>query len=180
MNYLILIFISNLILFIYSGEFTDECTNVNNPKSPGDCIKHSYDPYFCCLLESTNTPLEYRVCNLIMKNATTPIKVVGKMNYRLNCTGVPDFEKYFPFENNYKACGVQYAYNESRCSIDNTDDKMCCLASTEPTFNSDYNPMCYYYKNQVGTFKDGDFYFKCSSDIVKIKIFLLFLIILLI
>jgi hypothetical protein len=160
----------NITDALINANFTNACSSVV-PNKTEDCIMYSDDTTLCCLLESVNTPLQYRICNSLPRNETTPLKRVSNMLYKINCTGIQDYEKYFPFEGRYTACGIQSPKNESDCAL-YSNDMACCLASTTKEF--DKNPMCYEYGNQNGNFQKDNFYFRCSSDYSKFTFFILF------
>jgi hypothetical protein len=110
-------------------------------------------------------------------NDVFTIITVGNMDYSINCTGIEKFDYYFPFEKEYRACGVQSPYLVRDCWKYNDNNTPCCLASIEPTFNYSYNPLCYYYpknsnmeiKNYTEINREGrKLYFSCHNVIHKI------------
>ena len=83
----------NITQALIKANFTNSCSSIL-PKSTEDCIPYSDETSLCCLLEAVDTPLPYRICNSLPRNETTPLKRVSNMLYRINCTGVKDYEKY--------------------------------------------------------------------------------------
>jgi hypothetical protein len=96
------------------------------------------------------------------------------MLYNINCTGINDYAKYFPFEAKYTACGIQDPKNETDCSPYPDHNLTCCIVDITSDFSS--NPMCYLFGTQNGAFQDNGFYFRCSSDVLRLSMLFLFLI----
>jgi hypothetical protein len=161
---------TNITDVLMKANFTNKCSTIL-PSTTEDCISASDDDSLCCLLEAVDTPLPYRICNSLPRNHTTPLKRVSNMLYKINCTGVEDYQKYFPFEGIYTACGIQNPKNESDCFPYPENNLTCCLASTTSGF--DNNPMCYLFGTQNGAFQKDGFYFRCSADALKLSILFL-------
>ena len=82
------------------------CNSITNSTNAEGCLTYSGDKFFCCSLYAINSPAPFSVCNAIPKDRTITLKSVGNMQYKVNCTGVKDYNKYFPFEEKYQACGA--------------------------------------------------------------------------
>lgn len=157
-------------------------TNIT-PNSTDDCIKYTTDTSWCCLLNATNVPALYTVCNYIHKDYPTPLITVGNMNYRMDCHGIDNFKQNFPFEDEYIPCGVQHPSTESDCSKYNKEENTCCMASTDNTFNNTNINYCYFYKSSKGSFntlnsENVNLYFKCNSIGLTYQSYIVFLLIL--
>jgi hypothetical protein len=170
------IILTGLLNVLINSQSIALCNSISNSTSPADCLPYSSDDYFCCFLYAINSPAQFQVCNAIPKNRTITLKSVGNMQYVVNCTGIDNYNQYFPFEGKYSPCGVQDPDVPSDCFRYSTDTETCCLAGTDADFN---NPLCYFYNNTIGNFTDNGFYFSCSSGFLKINI-LYFLIMLII
>jgi len=105
------------------------CGNFTNPKNVTQCLPYSTDNYFCCLLRIENSPSEFQTCYVVEKNtASSSVIQIGKITYNIDCSGIPDFYKYFPFEEKFKPCSTSNPKSISTCTDFQEDDKSkCCL-----------------------------------------------------
>lgn len=186
-------FMNTILLFIF-GTFhlsvcQDSCapSNATFPDGPADCIPYSNSTDFCCFLKASDSPATYTKCMRMKNTNVFSIITVGNMRYDVDCHGIKDYEKYFPFENEYKACGYQNPTVPGDCWRFNTDTAPCCLSSTNPTFDVNSNPLCYLFpedsdfsvKNFSKINKNGtQLYFSCEGKFAK-NFNILFLIMLL-
>jgi hypothetical protein len=166
------IIILNCVIEIIHSQGNCGPANNSMPGGPQDCVPYSNSTDFCCFLNATNSPALFTRC-INMKNTDVySILTVGSMRYDVDCHGIKDYEKYFPFEAEYSACGYSHPSVSADCWRFNTDSQPCCLASTEPTFNPENNPLCYFFpedsdfsvKNYTKTNKQGvKLYFSCHG-----------------
>jgi hypothetical protein len=141
------------------------------PNKTEDCIGRTNSTHLCCLLNSINTPAAYSNCISLKNERANTLITVGSMEYSINCTGVNNFQTYFPFEGDYKPCGINNANSASDCWKYNSNSP-CCLASIDKSFSSNSNLLCYYYDKNPGneilnfTAKSSngvDLHFWCTS-----------------
>jgi hypothetical protein len=168
----IYIFILNSVLEMIYAQGNCGPANISMPKGVQDCVPYSNSTDFCCFLNTTNSPALFTRC-INMKNTDVySILTIGSMRYDVDCHGIKDYDKFFPFESEYKACGYSHPSVSADCWKFNSNEAPCCLASTEPNFNPDYNPLCYFYpedndfsvKNFTKYNKQGvSLYFSCHG-----------------
>jgi len=151
------------------------------PEKTADCLKYSNNTDFCCYLNSVDTPIPFKSCINIKFDNVFSYMTVGEMKYTVDCRGVPNYDELFPFEAEYTPCGIANPSIATDCWKYNSEDKPCCLSSIEPSFNSSYDPFCYFYpKNrdfQVAKYsevnKNGKpLYFSCNSEYYSMKLFI--------
>ena len=168
---------------IYSQGFCGR----TNPQSAKDCIPYSNSTNLCCYLTSFNSPAEFSICINMKSSDVFSIINVGNMQYTVDCKGAPRYSELFPFEDEYKPCGVNNPSAPADCSKNKTDPSACCLASTTADFGE--NPLCYYYPrnylkevmNYTEVNKKGkSLYFACSSSQWGYSLMVLFIFLILI
>lgn len=155
----------------------------NAPKSTEDCLKYSNSTNFCCLISNVNGPVDYKQCININSDNTFTYSTIGNMQYTINCTGLNNFDKYFPFEQNYKSCGISNPTTTADCASYSTQNSSCCMTALDSKFSGNTN--CYYYsKNSdvlaVGTYTEMNnygvqLYFTCDSKFLFVNLFLVFI-----
>lgn len=142
------LFYSNKLFLFYIIAIIKEtlqqgvCSNVI-PNSVSDCMINSNSTNYCCLLKAYNVPAQFTTCISMPLDNTSPVITVGNMYYTVNCRGGKDFEIYFPFEDQYTACGVNNPIIASDCSKFNTNNIPCCIAANDTAMQN--NPTCYQY-----------------------------------
>lgn len=121
-----LIILSSLIMKIKTIGL---CGNVTNPKNVTECLPYSTEDYFCCLLTIEDSPSDFNTCYMVEKDTASSTEIqIGKITYKLNCSGIPDFYKYFPFEEKFKPCSTSNPKSISTCTdFEMENDSKCCL-----------------------------------------------------
>lgn len=123
-----------LLIFLFSTLITKTnakglCGNITNPKGSNECLPFSTENFFCCLLTIENSPSDFNTCYVVEKDtASSTVIQIGKITYKVDCSGIPNFYRYFPFEEKFKPCSTSNPKSISTC----TDFKMennakCCL-----------------------------------------------------
>jgi hypothetical protein len=124
-----LIFLIIFSSFIAKINSKGLCGNITNPKNVKECLPFSTQDDFCCLLTIDNSPSDFKTCYLVEKDtASSTVIQIGKITYKVDCTGIPDFYKYFPFEEKFKTCSTSNPKSISTCTdflMDN--NAKCCL-----------------------------------------------------
>lgn len=186
----ILIFIS-LPGYILSnvGLCGPSLTNNTLPSSAADCVPYSNSTDFCCYLNTTDAPSLYSACIFVESDNVFSVLNLGNMAYTVDCHGITDYYKYFPFEDEYVACGPQDPQDMGDCWKYNTNTSPCCLASTNDTFSSNLNLLCYLFPqnsafqamNYTEVNKYGQsIYFACQGNFLESFYFKIFSVVLLI
>ncbi len=168
MKFIPLLFVYSLYTHIFLFKFID-CTCGNTtliPSGPSDCVPYSTESDICCYLTVMEAPATYSNCISLKPENLSPYFQVGNMQYKVNCTGVNDYKKLFPFEENYSHCGINNPTLPSECAKYDHDDNPCCLASTDPTFNETSHLLCYRYPSNPLKLKKN--YTEISNDEMKL------------
>jgi hypothetical protein len=128
-----------------SIQYTDPfCGNGINPKNSIDCLNYSTGDFHCCKMYMENSIAEFNTCYKIMKNYThASIINIGKSSYRIDCSGIKDYYKYFPFEEKFDPCGNSYPKSVSSCTDFLMENKnaRCCLGKIKafPDYGNCYS-----------------------------------------
>ncbi len=105
------------------------CGNIVDPKNSTQCLPFSTSDYFCCLLKIEDSPSNFNACYIVEKNtASSTVIQIGKMTYKIDCSGITDFYKYFPFEEKFKPCSTSNPKSISTCTdFIMENNAKCCL-----------------------------------------------------
>lgn len=164
---------------------TQPSCGISSPESVEDCKNYSTPDGMCCHVYAIDTPASFSTCFLVNKTDPIPLINIGHMNYYVNCTNViPDYKTYYPFMNEYDPCGATHPSVTDDCWA-SSKGSPCCLAG--PSSNFENLAYCYTYpkaSNKPGNYtekntKGMDLYFYCDSFILRINIFLYFILIIL-
>jgi hypothetical protein len=176
-----------LIFTLLKITFNQGLCGPNSPKSIDDCLKYSNSTNLCCLITNINGPVNYQQCINIYTDNTFTYSTVGNMQYTINCTGLYDYDRYFPFEQKYKPCGINNPSTSADCAFYSTQNSTCCMAGLDKYFAGNTN--CYHYSKNPDVLAVGNFteinnygvqlFFSCDSKFLFVNLFLVFIIMLL-
>lgn len=105
------------------------CSNLTSPSNVTECLKYSTQDYFCCYITIQDSPSNFSACYAIDKDtASSSVIQIGKLTYMVDCTGIPDYYKYFPFEEKFQACSIDNPKTIDSCtSYEMEGDQKCCM-----------------------------------------------------
>lgn len=168
-----------LLAFVSYVDCVGRCGPDNYiPTGPKDCIGYSNSTTACCYLTMRGAPADYSMCFYLNLSDVTPIISIGRLSFRVDCDGIPEFTNLFPLENLYLPCGVQDPLSPKDCWVYTTGRGACCMAGSSPKMNGEEDPFCYFFPEakydkkdfQVDTNVPGlKYYVSCKGDWMRLK-----------